>query len=75
MKQSHIYDYLGEVEDPIFNIISSLKTGQVVNLGEVTVLLNKQGLYEIETSFYHECFSTKKQVYDGISKFLSLIVL
>ena len=75
MEQTHIYDYLGEKNDPIFNKISGLKSGQVVDLGGVIISLNQRGIYELETSYHHECFKTKKQLYDGVSKFLSLIVL
>jgi len=74
MEQTHIYDYLGMENDPIFNIINHLKIGQAVDLGGVVISLNNNGLYEMETSVDHECFSSKKQVYDGVSKFFSLIV-
>ncbi len=74
MEQTHIYDYLGMENDPIFNIIKQLKKGQVIDLGGVIVSLNNNGLYEIETSVDHECFRSKRQVYDGVSKFFSLIV-
>lgn len=75
MEQTDIYDYLGMNNDPIFNKISSLKIGQAIDLGGVKVLLNTQKLYEVETDFYHECFCSKRQVYDGLSKFFSLIAL
>lgn len=75
MEQTNIYQYLGEMNDPIFNKISQLELGQTIDLGGVMVSLNTNGLYELETSFYHECYSTKKQLYDGVSKFLSLIVI
>ncbi|MFD2133309.1 hypothetical protein ACFSKI_19020 [Pseudogracilibacillus auburnensis] len=74
MEQTHIYDYLGAIEDPIFNKISNLEVGKVVDLGGVTVLLNQFGLYEVETGISHDCFRSKKQVYEGVSKYFSLII-
>lgn len=73
MEQTHIYHYLGLDNDPIFNKITQLKAGQAVIIGEIKVLLNKHGLYEVETSARHECFSSQKQVYDGVSKMLSVV--
>lgn len=75
MEQTHIYEFIGVDTDPIFNTINSLKRGQVVDLGVVKLSLNQQGLYELETEYHHECFRTKKQIYNGLAKFLSLIVL
>lgn len=75
MKQTHIYEYLGLENDPVFNKINVLQKGQVVDLGGVIVSLNSKGLYEVETDYYHECFDSKKALYDGLSKFLSLIIL
>lgn len=75
MEQTHIYHYLGLENDPIFKEITKLKAGQAAIVGDIKIMLNKHGLYEIETSTSHECFSSQKQVYDGISKVLSLIVL
>lgn len=75
MEQTDIYEFLGMNSDPVFNQISNLKVGQAVELGGVKVLLNNQNLYEVETELYHECFCSKRQVYDGLSKFFSLIVL
>jgi len=75
MKQSQIYEYLGLDNDPIFKKINDLKEDESINLSELKITLNKQGLYEVETDDKHECFKTKKEVYDGVSKLLSLIVL
>jgi len=75
MEQSTIYDFLGIENDPIFNIINNLQKGQEINLGGVSILLNQTGLYEMETEFSHDCFYSKKHVYHGVSKFLSLLDL
>lgn len=75
MEQTHIYHYLGLENDPIFREITKLKSGQAAIVGNIKIKLNSHGLYEIETSASHECFSSQKQVYDGISKMLSLVVL
>lgn len=72
MKQTHIYDYLGTENDPVFDQVAKLKMGQAVELGGVKVSLNKQDLYEIETGFTHECFKSKGQVYNRLSEYFSL---
>lgn len=73
MEQTQIYEFLGVDRDPLFYKISNLQVGQAVELGDIRVLLNKQGLYELETEDSHECFRTLSQLYDGISKIYSLI--
>ena len=75
MEQTHIYEILGEVNDPIFIKILHLEKGQTVDLGGVNITLNSNGLYELESDDYHECFRSKKQLYDGVSKLLSLKTL
>lgn len=75
MKQTDIFDYMGQESDPIFNKINALKKGQTVDLGGVIISLNLQGLYELESTFHHECFSSKRLMYDGLSSYLSLLVL
>lgn len=73
-EQSHIYDFLGIGNDPIFKKINDLKENETINLSKLKITLNKQGLYEVETDNQHECFNTKKEVYDGVSKMISLII-
>lgn len=75
MLQTHIYNFLGEVNDPIFIQILELEEGQTLELGGVNITFNANGLYELETDDYHECFKSKKQLYDGVSRLLSLIEL
>lgn len=75
MEQTHIYEYLGVDTDPIFNIINSLQEGQAVDLGMITLSLNYQGLYELETIYHHECFNSKKQIYEGIAKYFSSLII
>ena len=69
MEQTDIYDYLGIENDPIFNIINHLKAGQAIDLGGVIISLNNNGLYEMETLVAHECFSSKRKIYDVVSRF------
>lgn len=75
IKQSQIYDFLGVVNDPIFKKINELKEDEFINISKLKITLNKQGLYEVETDTQHECFHTKKELYDGVSRLLSLTVL
>lgn len=70
--QTQIYDFIGFESDPIFREINKLSIGQAVDLGGVTVKLNKNGLYEVESLMSHECFQSKKQVYDNVAKIISL---
>ena len=58
-----------------FNKIMQLETGQAVDLGGVTITLNINGLYELESVECHECFMSRKQLYDGVSKYFSSIEL
>ncbi len=68
MEQTNIYHYLGLESDPIFNIISRLQRGQVIDVGGATLTLNNSGLFELESESYHECFRSEQEVYDGLSK-------
>jgi len=70
--QTQIYEFIGIESDPIFREINKLSMGQAVDLGGVTVKLNKNGLYEVESLMSHECFQSKKQVYDNVAKIISL---
>lgn len=74
MEQTHIYNFLGMNDDPIFNQILRLEKGRKVDLGGIFITLNESGLYELETFYHHECYRTKKQLYDGLSRYLSLLV-
>ena len=73
MLQTHIYDFLGVINDPIYIKILELEKGQKLDLGGVNITFNANGLYELETDDYHECFKSKKQLYDGVSRLLSFI--
>lgn len=75
MEQINIYQFLGKVNDPIYVKILNLKEGETVDLGGVNVTLNSNGLYELESDNHHECFRTKKQLYDGVAKLISLKAL
>lgn len=68
MKQINIYHYLGLETDPIFNIISRLKHGQVIEVGEAIIKLNVNGLYELESESCHECFANEQEIYDSLSR-------
>jgi len=75
VEQINIYQFLGKVNDPIYVKILNLKEGETVDLGGVNVTLNSNGLYELESDNHHECFRTKKQLYDGVAKLISLKAL
>lgn len=75
MEQINIYQFLGKINDPIYVKILNLKEGETVDLGGVNVTLNSNGLYELESDNHHECFRTKKQLYDGVAKLISLKAL
>lgn len=70
MKQINIYYYLGLETDPIFNIIERLKLGQIVAVGGARIQRNMNGLYELESESYHECFKSEQEVYEGLSRMI-----
>lgn len=45
MEQTHIYNFLGMNDDPIFNRILQLEKGRKVDLGGIFIILNENGLY------------------------------
>lgn len=75
MEQTDIYDFIGVNYDPVFNQIEQLEMGRTVELGEFIITLNQNGLYELESTNSHECFTTISQVYDSISRYLNLLIL
>ena len=75
MEQINIYQFLGKVNDPIYVKILNLKEGETVDLGGVNVTLDSNGIYVLESDNDHKCFRTKKQLYDGGAKLISLKAL
>jgi len=73
--QTDIYTFLGMDKDPLFNRITRLKSGESLEIGEVKILLNQNGIYELETESLHECFMTHKQLYDGLAMIFSFITV
>lgn len=72
LKQTNIYEFLGFECDPIFKEILKLDKGSVCKINHITIKLNEQDLYEIETKHDHQAFTSKKQVYDHLSYMFSL---
>lgn len=56
MNQTMIYDYLGLDTDPLYLSLTGLKQGQEISLGNLTVLLNKSGIYEVISDEFHDGF-------------------
>lgn len=72
--QYNIYDFLGVENDPIFNAVEKLEIGHSYTINHITIKLNEQEIYEIETKGSHDAFASQKQVYDHLSYMFSLEV-
>lgn len=68
MDQSNIYDFLGIESDPLFNKISKLKKGQRISMGNIKILLNEFGIYELITTDEHEGFSSMLSCYKSVNE-------
>lgn len=68
MDQSNIYDFLGIESDPLFRDISRLEKGQTLDLGEIKVIFNEYGIYEIATENMHEGFINAGACYERVSE-------
>lgn len=69
MDQSNIYDFLGVESDPLFNKISKLKKGHGFSTGDIKVLLNQYGIYELITADEHEGFLNMLDCYKFVNTF------
>ncbi len=61
-----IYDYLGINQDPLLQKLKRMKKGQQIVIGELTIYLNKLGLFEISSENYEECCSNVTKCYQKV---------
>lgn len=64
--QTSLYEFLDLNEDPIFNLIQSLREGDEIQVESFSVRKTDK-FYEIENDELHEGFKTINQCYSFIS--------
>lgn len=76
-EQTHVYEYLGKENDPLYNNIIHLKVNQSLSIPETKMQVTKTRyeMYEIVSAEYHECYSTPQSLYERISVLLNAISL
>lgn len=77
IEQTHVYEYLGKENDPLYNNILHLKLDQSLFIPETKmhVKKTKYGLYEIVSGECHECYSSPQTLYERVSHLLNDILL
>ncbi|SFM47613.1 hypothetical protein [Salibacterium qingdaonense] len=70
MNQSNIYDFLNVDQDPLYQNLQSLQTGESYDLDEQTEIhYNTHGLYEVIADETEQAFSSLEDCYSYISAF------
>ncbi|MGJ9460675.1 hypothetical protein [Oceanobacillus sp. CF4.6] len=77
IEQTHVYEYLGKENDPLYNNIMYLKVNQSLPIPETNMQITKTryGMYEIVSDVFHECYSSPQSLYERISALLNAISL
>ncbi|WP_077706750.1 hypothetical protein [Virgibacillus dokdonensis] len=75
IEQTHVYEYLGKENDPIYEDILRVKVNHSLLIPEtkLKVTKNRYGMYEIVSDEQHECYSSPQSLYDRISALLNAI--
>ncbi|SDY29294.1 hypothetical protein [Salimicrobium album] len=64
MSQSNIYDFLSVDQDPLYQKIQSLQTGESYDLNDQTEIhCNAHGLYEVIAKETEQAFSSLEDCY------------
>lgn len=71
MRQMSLYDFFGKSNDPLYNKLANLSTGDSFFICEIEVTMNIFGLYEISHSDTHEAFSTIDKCYLELNKIIN----
>lgn len=76
-EQTHVYEYIGKENDPLYNNILHLKVNQSLSIPETNIQITKTRyeMYEIVSDEYHECYSSPQSLYERISALLNAISL
>ncbi|PBB04605.1 MULTISPECIES: hypothetical protein [Salimicrobium] len=70
MNQSNIYDFLNVDQDPLYQNLQSLQTGESYDLNDHTEIhCNAHGLYEVIAEETEQAFSSLEDCYSYISAF------
>lgn len=68
LEQINIYDLIGGIKDPVYEMVASLKKGQSVEVEDMQLSLNQHGLYEISNEELHESFIDVRDCYRFICR-------
>jgi len=74
-EQTHVYEYLGKENDPLYNEILSLQVNQSVNVQGIMITRTAFKMYEIESKSFHEGFTSSQSIYKRISAVLNAMSL
>jgi len=75
LEQTHVYEYLGKENDPLYNEIFSLQVNQSVDVQGITITRTAFEMYEIESASFHEGFTTSQSIYKRVSAILNAMSL
>lgn len=67
--QTTLYEFLELTEDPVFNQIEKLRTGEEIQIESFNVRKTEK-FYEVENDDVHEGFRTKEKCYSFIISIL-----
>jgi len=71
LEQTHVYEYLGKENDPLYNEILSLQVNQSVDVQGIMITRTAFEMYEIESKAFHEGFTSSHSIYNRVSAILN----
>jgi len=71
LEQTHVYEYLGKENDPLYNEILSLQVNQSVDVQGIMITRTAFEMYEIESKTFHEGFTSSQSIYNRVSAILN----
>lgn len=75
MEQTHLYQYIGIENDPLYDQVMQMETNQSIYLHGMQMKVTKTNynMYEVETVEYHECYSNVQSLYENMIVILNAI--
>lgn len=64
--QTHVYEYLGKENDPLYKEILALQVNQFVDVQGIRITRTAFGMYEIESRSFHEGFTSLTSIYERV---------
>jgi len=71
IEQTHVYEFLGKENDPLYNEILSLQVNQSVGVQGITITRTAFEMYEIESTTFHEGFTSLQSIYNRVIAMLN----